>query len=194
MQHETLRVIHDEHRALAALLHALRALAARVADAPRPADFEILRAILFYVDEFPERRHHRKESELLFPRLRARAPQAGQVLDRLDTEHLLGERMIRDLERALLAYEQLGRSRRQAFLDAASRFANFYTAHMQLEETEVLPLARRALEPEDWRELDAAFAENRDPLTGHAPEDEYRELFRRIVALAPAPIGVGPAS
>ena len=194
MPHHALKVIHDEHQALAALLHSLRAFAARAADAPRPADFEVLRAILFYVDEFPERRHHRKESELLFPRLRARAPQAAPVLDRLDTEHMLGERMIRDLERALLAYEQLGRSRRQVFLDAVSRFANFYTAHMQLEETEVLPLARRVLEPGDWRELDAAFAENRDPLTGHAPEDEYRELFRRIVSLAPAPIGVGPAS
>jgi len=193
MPHLALRVIHDEHQALATLLHSLRDLAARVADSPRPADFETLRAVLFYVDEFPERRHHRKESELLFPRLRARAPQAAPVLDRLDTEHVLGERMIRDLERALLAYEQLGRSRRQAFLDAVSRFANFYAAHMQLEETEVLPLARRALEPADWRELDEAFAENRDPLTGHAPEDEYRDLFRRIVSLAPAPLGSDPA-
>ena len=193
MPHLALRVIHDEHQALATLLHSLRDLAARVADSPRPADFETLRAVLFYVDEFPERRHHRKESELLFPRLRTRAPQAAPVLDRLDTEHVLGERMIRDLERALLAYEQLGRSRRQAFLDAVSRFANFYAAHMQLEETEVLPLARRALEPADWRELDEAFAENRDPLTGHAPEDEYRDLFRRIVSLAPAPLGSDPA-
>lgn len=193
MPPEALKIIHEEHRALAAVLDSLRILSARVASDPAPADFELLRAILFYVDEFPERRHHRKESELLFPRIRARSPQSAPVLDRLDTEHMLGERMIRDLERALLAFEQLGGTRRQAFLDASSRFANFYSAHMQLEETEVLPLARRVLDSGDWRELDKAFFENRDPLTGHAPEDEYRGLYRRIVSLVPVAIGPRPA-
>ena len=43
----------------------------------------------------------------------------------------------------------------------------------------------------DWAELDAAFAANRDPLTGHAASDEYAPLFRRIVDTAPAPVGLG---
>ena len=45
----------------------------------------------------------------------------------------------------------------------------------------------------DWREFDAAFAENRDPLTGHTPSREYEQLFSRIVRTAPAPIGLGEA-
>ena len=45
----------------------------------------------------------------------------------------------------------------------------------------------------DWRTLDAAFAENRDPLTGHPPSHEYEQLFSRIVHTAPAPIGLGEA-
>ncbi len=45
----------------------------------------------------------------------------------------------------------------------------------------------------DWRTLDAAFAENRDPLTGHPPSHEYEQLFSRIVRTAPAPIGLGEA-
>ena len=44
---------------------------------------------------------------------------------------------------------------------------------------------------EDWAALDAAFEANRDPLTGHAPADEYRPLFQRILDRAPAPIGLG---
>ena len=39
----------------------------------------------------------------------------------------------------------------------------------------------------DWAELDAAFAANKDPLTGHEPEDGYRPLFRQILNTAPAP-------
>jgi hypothetical protein len=47
--------------------------------------------------------------------------------------------------------------------------------------------------PQDWAEIDAAFAANRDPLTGHEPAAEYRQLFKLIVAHAPAPIGLGEA-
>jgi hypothetical protein len=48
------------------------------------------------------------------------------------------------------------------------------------------------LSEEDWRVLDAAFAENADPLTGHFPPPaEYEKLFSMIVARAPAPIGLG---
>jgi hemerythrin-like domain-containing protein len=74
-----------------------------------------------------------------------------------------------------------------------NRYIDFYLAHMGIEESQVLPLAQRVLTDADWAELDAAFMKNRDPLTGHAPDDVYRPLFSRIVMTAPAPIGLGPA-
>jgi hemerythrin-like domain-containing protein len=87
----------------------------------------------------------------------------------------------------------MGESRREAFEAAAQRYVDFYFEHMTLEEKQVLPLAERVLTAEDWAELDAAFAANRDPLTGHEPEDEYRALFSRIVNALPAPLGLGEA-
>lgn len=62
---------------------------------------------------------------------------------------------------------------------------------MAVEEQSLLPTARAVLTPADWAELDAAFEANRDPLTGHAPDDAYRQLFQRIAMAAPAPIGLG---
>jgi len=63
---------------------------------------------------------------------------------------------------------------------------------MHLEETVILPEAERCLNDEDWHALDAAFAENADPLTGHyPPAQEYEKLFSLIVTRAPAPIGLG---
>ena len=156
-------------------------------------DFAVLRAMLFYMDEFPEQRHHVKESALLFPKLRARSDEANQVLERLDQDHARGERAIRDLEHALLAFEMMGETRRAAFELAARQYADFYFEHMLLEEKQVLPLAERVLDAQDWAELDAAFTANRDPLTGHEPEDEYRALFSRIVNALPAPLGLGEA-
>ena len=64
---------------------------------------------------------------------------------------------------------------------------------MAMEEKEILPLAERVLTKQDWADLDEAFSTNRDPLTGHEPEEDYRLLFTRIVNAVPAPIGLGDA-
>ncbi len=191
MTHATLRIIREEHAAVSAMLRSILLLLAQHRRQGTQPDFAALRAMLFYVDEFPEKRHHRKESELLFPKLRARSPLAREVLDRLDADHASGERSIRDLEHALLGFEMMGEPRRDAFEQAAQRYVDFYLAHMATEEQHILPLAERVLTAQDWADLDEAFTANRDPLTGHEPEAEYRALFTRIVNAVPAPIGLG---
>ena len=193
MSHATLTIIRDEHQALAAMLRSLSMLLAEHRRKGAPPDFGVLRAMLLYVDEFPEKLHHTKESELLFPMLRARSAEAADVLDKLDHDHAQGEKAIRDLEHDLLAYEVLGGDRAASFEKSVNRYVDFYLAHMGIEESQVLPLAQRVLTAADWAELDAAFMKNRDPLTGHQPDDVYRPLFSRIVMTAPAPIGLGPA-
>ena len=194
MPHATLRIIREEHSALAAMLRSILLLLEQHRRERTQPDFRALRAMLFYVDEFPEQRHHRKESELLFPKLRARTPLSREQLDRLDAEHARGEHMIRELEHALLGFEMLGEPRRAAFEQAARRYVDFYLAHMALEEREILPLAERVLTRDDWADLDEAFEANRDPLTGHAPEPDYQALFTQIVSVVPAPIGLGSAA
>ena len=193
MTHAAVRIIREEHVALAAMLRSILLLLEQHRRAATQPDFAALRAMLFYVDEFPEQRHHRKESELLFPKLRARTPLSRELLDKLDADHELGEHMIRELEHALLGFEMLGEPRRLAFERAAQRYVDFYLAHMALEEREILPLAERMLTAQDWADLDEAFAANRDPFTGCEPEPDYRALFTRIVGIVPAPIGLGTA-
>ncbi len=193
MRHPALDVIRGEHQALAAMLSSLTMLLAQARRAKMQPDFDVLRAMLFYVDEFPERLHHAKESALLFPKLRALAPELAPVLDRLDNEHARGERAIRELQRALLAFEVLGEPRRALFEEAVQQYVTFYLEHMAVEEDHVLPAAQRLLGDADWAEMNAAFTAHRDPLAGHPPDAEYARLFRLIVAHAPAPIGLGEA-
>ena len=191
MRHTTLDVINDEHQALAAMLRSMHLLLAQARRDSKLPDFEVLRAMLFYVDEFPERLHHRKETELLFPKIRQRCPELVPTLDRLDRDHENGEKAIRELEHALLAFEVMGEPRRVAFEQAVERYIGFYLEHMRLEDEQVLPAARRCLNAEDWEQLDAAFASNRDPLTGHPAAPDYQPLFRKILMNTPAPIGLG---
>jgi hemerythrin-like domain-containing protein len=191
MTHASLAIIRDEHAALAAMLKSIPMLLDQHRRKGGEMPFDVLRAMMLYIDEFPEKLHHTKESQLLFPKIRQRSEAAGAVLDRLDRDHERGERAIRELEHDLLAYEVLGEPRREAFEEALRRYVDAYLEHMRLEETEILPLAERVLSAADWAELDAAFQANKDPLTGHPPDDIYRPLFKRIVMTAPAPIGLG---
>jgi hemerythrin-like domain-containing protein len=189
---QALRIIQEEHQALSAMLLSLSMLVRRARQDRQPPPFDVLRAMLFYVDEFPERQHHPKETQLLFPKLRHRCPELAPVLDQLNDEHARGEASVRELQHRLLAWELLGEPRREAFEGAAQRFVERYLQHMSLEETTILPAARRDFDALDWADLDAAFAANRDMLAGHGePDGEYAPLFKLIVQTAPAPIGLG---
>ena len=192
MRHRTLDIIRDEHSSLAAMLQSMRMMVERgPGDDPRNF-FDVMRAMLFYIDEFPERRHHPKESQLLFPRVAKAAPEVGLAIARLDRDHEYTERAVRDVQLLLLAWELLGESRRQQFTTEFTRYVNLYLEHMRLEEAEVLPAAERALTAADWDALDAEFEQNCDPLTGkYQPDPVYEALFSRIVRQAPAPIGLG---
>ena len=192
MAHESIRIIHDEHSALSAMLRSLGMMVERGPGDEPEGFFDVLRAMLFYIDEFPERLHHPKESDLLFPRVARLAPEVMSTIVQLEKDHAAGESAVRELQHLLLAWELVGESRRAAFDAAAKRYLAFYLEHMRLEETVILPAAQRVLSDADWKELDAAFATTCDPLTGKYPRDPaYDRLFTRIVMRAPAPIGLG---
>ena len=196
MNREALRVIRDEHASLAAMLQSLLQMIQR---GPEPAGkdqhelfFDVLRAMLFYIDEFPEKLHHPKESDLLFPRVARAAPQVMSTIEQLERDHMAGESQVRELMHLLMAWEYLGDTRRLAFETAAQHYVEFYLEHMRLEETVVLPEAERSLDDSDWHALNAAFATNRDPLNSRVPRDpQFDRLFTRIVMRAPAPVGLG---
>jgi hemerythrin-like domain-containing protein len=193
MPHTTLQIIRDEHAALAAVLRSLLMMLERGPGDEPERFFDVLRAMLFYIDEFPERRHHPKESDLLFPRLVRAAPELMPVIERLEADHMSGEGKVRELQHLLLGWELIGESRRSSFSDTARVYVAFYMTHMRTEETQVLPAAEKALTASDWAELDVAFARDRDPLAGGVRDPCYERLFTRIVLTAPAPIGVGAA-
>jgi len=190
------RVIRAEHDALSAMLRTLPLLLGAQRQAGTAPDFVALRAMLFYVDEFPERLHHKKESELLFPKLRARAPALRDTLDELDADHAQGERAIRELQHSLLAWEQMGEPRRAKFEQQLKVYSARYLRHMKREEAEVLPRAAQLLSDEDWADLDEAFGSHQDPLAprpGQPVDAAYAPLRQRILAALPAPFGWGPA-
>lgn len=193
MLNSALATIHNEHRSLAAIVHGLKYIIREVREKGSTPDFRLIWAMIYYIDAFPEKLHHPKENVYLFAKLRQRTHEADAVLDDLERQHAEGSRHVRELEHALGYYEADKPDGFEVFAAAVEKFAELTWEHMNLEEKMIIPLAKKYLTPEDWVEIAEAFGENGDPRFGAEPDHEFRNLFSRIVNLAPPPIGVGPA-
>jgi hemerythrin-like domain-containing protein len=187
---QAVRTIKDEHRTISAVLHGLRYLAQQSLDAKVQPDFDVFSAMIYYIDEFPERLHHPKEEKLLFARLVQRMPDAAPLVGELHEEHLMGGKLIRDLEHQLVYFHENFPGGATSFKAAVDAYADFHWNHMRKEEGKVLPLAAEHLQPEDWEAISAGFSANKDPVSG-VPEKEFELLFSRIASIAPDPIGFG---
>jgi hemerythrin-like domain-containing protein len=189
---KALAIIRSEHRSIAAVLHGMLHIAREIEEQGARPDFDVFGAMIYYIDTFPERFHHPKEDAYLFRALRLRHPAASPLLDQLQSEHAIGARKIRTLEQAMIRYQQGGDAELGGFLDAVRGYVEFHWKHTRTEERQVLPLAEKCLTADDWKAIDAAFTDHADQLLGVESAKEYATLFRRIVNLAPPPIGVGP--
>jgi hemerythrin-like domain-containing protein len=187
---KAIRIIYDEHRSLSAVLSALKSLAQMAREGELKPDFALLRAMVYYIFAFPERQHHPKEDTHLFARLLMRDPAARMLVNELQAEHVKGARLVQDLERALLEYEQTWPKGGDRFAALAQDYAQFHWNHMRREENELLPMAQKSLTSEDWASIEEAFAGNSDPIAD-LREKDLSALYQRILNLAPAPVGLG---
>ncbi|HEU5295189.1 MAG TPA: universal stress protein [Burkholderiaceae bacterium] len=178
-------IIRDEHRSLAAVMHAWMDALAEARRADAAADPALMRAIVHYLQQFPLQLHHPKEDAHLFARLRERTTSCNAELDELHRQHERDTQLVAALAQRVGALEgaadaQARTAATRALEVEVSGYARFLWDHLGREEGVILPAAQRHLLASDWAEIDAAFAENRDPAAG-ATDKELRHLFSRIV-------------
>ncbi len=191
MQHEAISLIKAEHRSLAAVIDAMARVVRKAEQTGQDPNFRLLHAMLYYLREFPERRHHPSEDASLFALLMQRTNAADEVIRELEAEHDQGEAMLSTLTIALSIWEAGRPDGASKFAAALKRFSEFYWRHMDAEENQVLPIAQKQLTEDDWRQVRDTFAAHVDPLLGKRLGDEFDALFTDIVLMTPAPIGLG---
>jgi hemerythrin-like domain-containing protein len=170
---------------LARVIEALETLTAETAEATTPLDFPLLATMLYYVDAVPERLHHPKEDQYLFAAVRMRDPAHAPLIDRLERDHVRCPQLIGELERALVHWQGGAPHGVDEFALALGLFSEFHWAHMRAEESELLPIAERALAESDWERMAEAFCENADPLFGVHRRQEFERVYHRIINLSP---------
>lgn len=179
-------IIRDEHRSLAAVLHAWMQALAAARSAGTPPDATLMRAIVSYVQAFPSALHHPKEDRHLFKRLRERTSSVNAELDELERQHRRDHQLVAELSAQV---ESLALCRNASAALTATReleaavqsYAAFLWEHMGREEGVILPAAQRHFDDSDWSALDVEFQKNRDPHFGSDTDRDYRQLFSRIV-------------
>ncbi len=187
---QAIQIIQEEHRKLWRVAITVDIVADEIdaGSALTPAFFE---AVFDYIETFVDQAHHPKEDGYLFRLVRQRSSQADELLARLAADHEDGPARLQAL-RASLGHAQQGA--RAEFTQALRAYTEGLKRHIRLEERELIPLAKEVLLEADWREIDQAFLNNKDPLFGDQARQEYRELYHRIVALAPESVGLGSQS
>ncbi len=189
---KALRIITEEHQNLWRIAVTMDQVADDI-EAGGAIEREFFNSLFDYIEQFVDKAHHPKEDDYLFRLLRLRSEEAGPILDRLQAEHRNGPENLKLLRQKLAdaASGQLGGA---DFAFALRTYTAGLRSHIATEEKDAIPLAREVLTAEDWQEIDTAFLDNEDPVFGEQAKAEYRELFHRLVSLAPESVGMGARS
>ena len=140
MQNTALKIIHDEHRALGAVVHGLLYFSRRAAEGEEP-NYKLLWTIMRYISEFPQTLHHPKEEKFIFDTLVKRTHAADNVIGELRGQHVDDLELIGAIKTALGEMEGAAPGAAQRFNSAVERFAELTWKHMNIEEATLLPLA-----------------------------------------------------
>ena len=166
----------------------MHALVTRYREPDSKPDYELFDSMLRYIEDVPDRLHHPKEDQVLFPAIAQRTSDGKALVQELEHDHTRGEPMLAELRRAFHAFRDGSANALNQLATAVDEFAEFYWYHMRKEESRLLPLAVEHLTATDWQRVDSAFGDNSDPLFGATLSDEYRRLYQRITELTPRPL------
>ncbi|NJD33333.1 MAG: universal stress protein UspA [Betaproteobacteria bacterium] len=184
IQAKAIGIIRDEHRSLAAVLHAsLERLKSAIAEGTKP-DPALMRSVAYYIKTFPIALHHPKEEEYLFSKLRQRTPLFDSELEELSRQHARDNALVDELAATVERYIE-GSTSLVEVDQVLNRYAKFAWEHMGREEGVILPAAQRHLTEADWAEINDAFQKNSDPRFGGRTDDEFKRLFSRLVNIPP---------
>lgn len=171
---------HAEHLNFARLLRLFEEQVVRFAAGDAP-DYDLMRDIVYYLNNFPDLHHHRYESEV-FERVGKMEGSLRPLVARLLQEHRViaacGARLL-ELVESVVNGTVVARSDVES---AAATYLVYYRAHLDAEESTMLPRVAALLKESDWLEVAEAVARKSrgDPLFGPEVEERFRGLRLEI--------------
>jgi len=176
-----IEVLRQEHCNIESLLRVLERELSVFDRGDRP-DYDVVRAVIDYLKDYPDSCHHPKE-DMIVEKLKARDPVVAATIGDLEAEHREGARRLRRVgqavERVLSDQDLL----RQTVGDIIRDFITNERQHMAMEERVVFPTALDALRPADWADIARKMAGRPDPFYQPGFEQKFDLLRRNILQM-----------
>ncbi len=176
---QVIAALNRDHANVAKLLDLLESeiLAIEVGKTP---DYPLLRNIMQYITQYPDRYHHPKE-DLIFAQLVRREPEIRADVETQMDEHVSLGVAGRKFECSLRATDVDSVDVREGLAVTGLAYIRALREHMLIEEGILFPIAMEVLTPEDWKLIDEKIGTTKDPLFGSEIPDEYQRLYDLII-------------
>ncbi len=167
-----------DHRNLLRLLEVLEEQLAQV-HAGTERDFDLLADLMEYLQCYADQVHHPRE-EAVFARIRAHTDEGAATLARLEEQHRNLARLNHRFHEMLEAVLHEGVVRRDVFEQQGRVLVQALRGHLDLEDREAFPLARKTLTTADWQAIEAALPGVADPLFEAEDPARFRILYQHL--------------
>jgi hemerythrin-like domain-containing protein len=174
-----MEALREDHRNIARLLDALDHQIS-VFERGGDPDYDVLRGVADYFQEYPDRCHHPKE-DVVFAAVRAVRPDVAAEIGDLPAEHRRVHERAGELGRLIDALLSETDVPRAAVVEAAREFIGAERRHMLFEDDRAFPLIEKTLGPSDWARIEAVLALGSDPLFGVLVEEKFKRLSQRLI-------------
>lgn len=171
---------HDEHAQFSRLLDHLDTQMVAFHEGGEP-DYDLMSDIITYLKEYSDCQHHRRE-DVAFALLAERDPTLAALVKRLAHEHRVIDTVGDALHDHLVCVLNDGMVSREVLEGAAATYLVYYRAHIQSEESQILPAAARLLSESDWKAVGDAVPSAPDPLFGADVGVTYRAMRAQLLA------------
>lgn len=184
MQSNILQTLHQDHANQIQLLGFIEAEIGKLGHPADGTNFELLALALEYCIDFPGHYHHPKE-DLIYKKLVSRDPDIANRVDDLIDDHQILSALTHNFSAAIGAAISDGKT--EGLREKSEQFTRHYRYHINIEETDIFPCARRALTDEDWQEIENTYRVETDPLFGENTRQAYIALQRCIIERGTSP-------
>jgi hemerythrin-like domain-containing protein len=174
-------LLRQEHRNMEKLLLVLEQELSVFDRAERP-DYEVVWKIISYFKVYPDAYHHPQE-DLIFKKVEARDPVAAANIGDLAAEHRSCAERLRRVVQAVDCALTDREVPRQTIDDIIRDFIVHERTHIAMEERDFFPAAIKALQPQDWAEIDSALTAQKAPLFSAIVEERFDAVRRHIFQL-----------
>ena len=142
-------------------------------------DYAIMRSIVVYIQEYPEKVHHPLEDEIFAILLKRVEDDDNKLVHDLVVDHTDLEVLSRNLRKSLETLKD-GLVTEEDLKHLLSRFLSRQRQHMYIEERKVYPMIRSVLTDADWDHVKTIVPIFDDPVFGERTQNDYELLYREL--------------